>query len=154
VLRPERGGQRGSVSYAGPRGAFAGIPRSERRSCWAGRAAELVRIETDAAIVPVKLEREARGSCSVDAAAAAHLEPSRASALVCCARCGGSALPVECYDNGLKHRVHVALETADEVCAPDAEPGCTRGARRAQTSARLRPTQTGWKTRMFAPGSA
>jgi len=77
--------------------------------------AELVRIETDAAIVPVKLEREGRGSCSVGCCSAAHAEPfTRLPPLFAALGCARLGVAVECYDNGLKH-VYVALETADEV---------------------------------------
>jgi trans-2,3-dihydro-3-hydroxyanthranilate isomerase len=111
-----------------------------------------IRLETGSGIVPVVLERE--GPRIVFGRMAQPIptwEPYPATdELFVALRVGGSLLPVELYDNGIRH-LYVALGSSEEVAAlePDqarlaALPGdcgfnCFAGEGRQ------------WKTRMFAP---
>jgi trans-2,3-dihydro-3-hydroxyanthranilate isomerase len=153
VLRPERGGHARIRIFTPVRElAFAGHPTLGAAFVLGGPLqAELVRIETEAAIVPVKLEREGPrivfGWMTQPLPAVepfAPVEPLFAALGV-----RGSALPVERYDNGPKH-VFVALETAEEVgrLTPNLAALAQLGEFGVSAFA---PTQAGWKTRMFAP---
>jgi trans-2,3-dihydro-3-hydroxyanthranilate isomerase len=114
---------------------------------------EEIRLETRVGIVPVRLEREqdrivfGRMDQPVPS-----VEPFEAEAqLLAAVGIERSELPVEVYDNGLRH-VYVALPSEDAVAALRPEFGrlaklpavlgvnCFAGAGRR------------WKTRMFAPG--
>jgi trans-2,3-dihydro-3-hydroxyanthranilate isomerase len=112
-----------------------------------------IRLETGAGIVPVALEREG------DRIAFGRMEQplptwepfEGTEALFAALRVDGSELPVEVYDNGLRH-LDVALGSEEQVAAvrPDFTAleemhavlgtSCFAGAGRS------------WKTRMFAPG--
>jgi trans-2,3-dihydro-3-hydroxyanthranilate isomerase len=112
-----------------------------------------IRLETGSGIVPVRLERDEGGSIvfgrmeqplpSIEAYADEQ-------ALLKALGVAGSELPVELYDNGMRH-VYVALGSEDAVAGlrpdlgrldlpPDLGVNCFAG------------SGTRWKTRMFAPG--
>ena len=113
---------------------------------------EEIRLETGMGVVPVRLERDDSGRIVFGRMAQPlpTIEPYGDEAeLFDILGVGGSELPVELYDNGVKH-VYVALPSEDEVAGlrPHLgrlpEPYCFNcfageGAR--------------WKTRMFAPAS-
>jgi trans-2,3-dihydro-3-hydroxyanthranilate isomerase len=112
-----------------------------------------IRLETGAGLVPIRLERDGpRIEFGWMSQPLPTNEPFAAEREVLDALgVGRSELPVEVYDNGIKH-LYVALGSEDEVAA--LEPDQSRLARFdavlgfncfAGSGAR-------WKTRMFAPG--
>lgn len=113
-----------------------------------------IRLETGSGIVPVKLDRDERGGIVFGrmeqpiptVEAYPDTEPLFAALGV-----ERSELPVELYDNGIRH-VYVALASEDEVGALRPELG-----RLGELPAVLgincfAGSETRWKTRMFAPG--
>lgn len=153
VLRPERGGHARIRIFTPARELpFAGHPTLGAAFVLGGPLqAEIVRIETEAAIVPVKLEREgARIVFGWMTPPLPTVEPFKlCEPLFAALGVRGSALPVECYDVGPKH-VYVALETAEEVAS--LTPNLIDLARLGDIGVNtFAPTQAGWKTRMFAP---
>jgi trans-2,3-dihydro-3-hydroxyanthranilate isomerase len=111
-------------------------------------------LETEAGLVPVRLERE--GARIVFGRMEQPLpswEPyAREEELLAALGARRSELPVEVYDNGIRH-VYVAFSSPDEVAAlaPDLQAlarleGIVGANAFAGGGAR-------WKTRMFAPGS-
>jgi trans-2,3-dihydro-3-hydroxyanthranilate isomerase len=113
----------------------------------------VIRLETGAGVVPVELEREGarivfgRMQQPIPTVAAYPDERELLDAL----GVAESRLPVEVYDNGLRH-VYVCLGSKDEVAA--LEPDYARLARNgsALTTNCFAGEGTRWKTRMFAPG--
>jgi trans-2,3-dihydro-3-hydroxyanthranilate isomerase len=112
-----------------------------------------IRLETGAGIVPIKLERDgARIVFGRMEQPIPTVEPYENEAeLLDALGVERSELPVEVYDNGLRH-VYVALPSEDDVAAlkPDL-------ARLAELPAVLgintfAGSGSRWKTRMFAPG--
>ena len=114
---------------------------------------EEIKLETGAGVIPVRLEREdGRIVFGRMAQPLPTIEPyDKAEELFEILGVEGSELPVEVYDNGVKH-LYVTLGSEDEVAAlrPDLrrlgdEPelcfNCFAG------------EGTKWKTRMFAPSS-
>jgi trans-2,3-dihydro-3-hydroxyanthranilate isomerase len=112
-----------------------------------------IRLETGAGVVPVRLEREGpRIVFGWMSQPLPTVEPyGGESELFAALGVDGSELPVEVYDNGIRH-VYVALASEQEVAA--LAPDVSRLARFdavlgfncfAGSGAR-------WKTRMFAPG--
>jgi trans-2,3-dihydro-3-hydroxyanthranilate isomerase len=113
---------------------------------------EVIAIETGSGIVPVWLEREGpkivfgRMHQPIPT-----LEPFDEAPLLEALGVERSELPVELYDNGMRH-VYVALRSEDEVAAlePD-QRALARAAGIAGVNCFAGSGQT-WKTRMFAPG--
>ncbi|HYZ79025.1 MAG TPA: PhzF family phenazine biosynthesis protein [Gaiellaceae bacterium] len=113
----------------------------------------VIRLETGAGIVPVELEREGarivfgRMQQPIPTAAAYPDERELLDAL----GVAESRLPVEIYDNGLRH-VYVCLGSEEEVAAltPDFARLARNGS--ALTTNCFAGEGTRWKTRMFAPG--
>lgn len=154
VLKPERGGSaRIRIFTPSKELPFAGHPTLGAAVVLGGPLqTDLVRIETDAAIVPVKLEREgARIVFGWMTQPLPSVESfAQTEALVAALGVRGSALPVEVYDNGPKH-VFVALTSADEVA--QLEPNLAALAKLGEIGVNtFAPTHKGWKTRMFGPG--
>jgi trans-2,3-dihydro-3-hydroxyanthranilate isomerase len=154
VLRPERGGHARIRIFTPARELpFAGHPTLGAAFVLGGPLqAEIVRIETEAAIVPVMLEREGARIVFgwMEPPLPAAIEPfTLCEPLFAALGVRGSALPVECYDVGPKH-VYVALETPEEVAslAPNLVELAKLGELGVSTFA---PTPAGWKTRVFAP---
>ena len=113
----------------------------------------VIRIETGNGVVPVELEREGARIVfgrmqqpipSVEA----YDDPEELLGALGVAE---SKLPVEVYDNGLRH-VYVCLGSEEEVAAvkPDLERLARNGA--ALTANCFAGEGRRWKTRMFAPG--
>jgi trans-2,3-dihydro-3-hydroxyanthranilate isomerase len=113
----------------------------------------LVELETQSGIVPVELERDESGAIVFGRMAQPipQGEPYRHSdALLRALGVDGSRLPVEAYDNGVRH-TFVALDSPAEVAALrpdfsalgelDVMANCFAGSGSA------------WKTRMFAPST-
>jgi trans-2,3-dihydro-3-hydroxyanthranilate isomerase len=97
---------------------FAGHPTLGAAFAMAGPLqSSLVRIETDAGVVPVRLEREGAkltfGWMEQPVPGVEAWAGDR-EALFSAIGVKGSALPVEVYDNGVRH-LYVALESFDEV---------------------------------------
>ena len=112
-----------------------------------------LRLETDRGIVPVRLEREeGRLVFGRMEQPIPSVQPYEAeSELLAALGVEGSELPVELYDNGMRH-VYVALGSEEEVAGlrpdlarlelpPDLGINCFAG------------SGAHWKTRMFAPGA-
>jgi trans-2,3-dihydro-3-hydroxyanthranilate isomerase len=112
-----------------------------------------IRLETGSGVVPVRLERDESGRIVFGRMEQPipSVEPfPDEDALLDALGVAGSQLPVELYDNGMRH-VYVALDSEDAVAGlrpnlaplelpPDVGINCFAGA------------GTRWKTRMFAPG--
>jgi trans-2,3-dihydro-3-hydroxyanthranilate isomerase len=114
---------------------------------------EEIRLETGSGIVPVRLERE--GPRVVFGWMSQPLPtiepfPEEAEGLEALG-VEGSELPVELYDNGIRH-VYVALRSEQEVAAlsPDVSRLARFGAVLGFNC--FAGSGTRWKTRMFAPG--
>ena len=154
VLQPESGGHaRIRIFTPVQEIPFAGHPTLGTAFVLAGPLQLIeIRLETGSGIVPVALEREgARIIFGWMEQPIPTVEPfSGERELFEALRISGSELPVEVYDNGLKH-VYVTLGSEDDVAAlrPDMSrlsdlPGvmginCIAG------------EGDRWKTRMFAP---
>jgi len=110
-----------------------------------------IRIETGRGIVPVRLEREgARIVFGRMEQPLPSIEPfARADELLAALGLDRSELPVELYDNGLRH-VYVALASTDAVAAlrPDRARLSSLGGVGVNCFA---GDGARWKTRMFAP---
>jgi trans-2,3-dihydro-3-hydroxyanthranilate isomerase len=153
VLPPENGGHARIRIFTPAREIpFAGHPiLGTALVLAAGVGLFELRIETGSGLVPVRIEREGpRPVAGFMAQPIPKLEAYADSApLLSALRLGGSELPVESYDNGLRH-VFVALPSVEAVAA--LEPDLT-GLRRLgplgiNCFAGAGPR---WKTRMFAP---
>ena len=113
---------------------------------------EEIRLETGMGVVPVRVERDATGRIvfgRMEQPLPTIAPYPDEGELFDTLGVGGSELPVELYDNGVKH-VYVCLRSEDEVAGlrpnlgrlPDAFCfNCFAG------------EGSRWKTRMFAPGS-
>ena len=112
-----------------------------------------VRLETQRGVVPVRLERDGGrvvfGRMEQPLPSVTAYEP--ADELLAALGVERSELPVELYDNGMRH-VYVCLRSEDGVASlrpdlerlelpPDLAVNCFAGSGKA------------WKTRMFAPGA-
>jgi trans-2,3-dihydro-3-hydroxyanthranilate isomerase len=112
-----------------------------------------IHLETGVGVVPVTLEREGarivfgRMSQPVPSVEPFDDEQSLFAAL----GVERSELPVELYDNGLRH-VYVVLRSREEVAAlkPDYARLAERGPMLLVST--IAGSGTSWKTRMFAPG--
>lgn len=153
VYPPEAGGHvRMRIFTPTAEVPFAGHPTLGTAFVLAGPLQLMeIRIETGRGIVPVQLEREgARIVFGWMAQPAPVIEPfDRADELLDVLG-SRSELPVEVYDNGIRHVV-VALASTDEVASlrPDQQRLSALGAIGVNCFAGEGRT---WKTRMFAPG--
>jgi trans-2,3-dihydro-3-hydroxyanthranilate isomerase len=112
-----------------------------------------IRLETGQGVVPVRLERDdgrltfGRMSQPIPA-----VEPFAApEALFSALGVGGSELPVELYDLGIRH-VFVALASEDAVAALDPDLAALRRLTGVLGVNCFAGSGARWKTRMFAPG--
>ena len=112
-----------------------------------------IKLETGVGTVPVTLEREgARIVFGRMSQPVPKVEPFDGEAsLFDALGVGGSELPVELYDNGLRH-VYVCLRSPEEVAAlqPDFKRLAANGPFLCVST--IAGSGTTWKTRMFAPG--
>jgi trans-2,3-dihydro-3-hydroxyanthranilate isomerase len=113
---------------------------------------EEIRLETGNGIVPVRLEREGpRIVFGRMEQPLPSVEPFDEGAVLAALGVERSELPVEVYDNGIRH-VYVALASEDEVA--QLEPDFTALAKLDTVGVNtFAGSGTRWKTRMFAPGS-
>jgi trans-2,3-dihydro-3-hydroxyanthranilate isomerase len=111
-----------------------------------------IRLETGSGIVPVALEREgARIVFGWMEQPIPTVEPYSGEAdLLVALRVERSELPVEVYDNGLKH-VYVTLASEDEVAALRPDMGMLTDLPGVMGANCIAGSGTKWKTRMFAP---
>jgi trans-2,3-dihydro-3-hydroxyanthranilate isomerase len=111
-----------------------------------------IRLETQVGTVPVTLEREgARIVFGRMSQPVPTVEPfDDQASLLEALGVEGSELPVELYDNGLRH-VYIRLRSPADVAA--VKPDFARLARRGAlvTVSTFAGSGTTWKTRMFAP---
>jgi trans-2,3-dihydro-3-hydroxyanthranilate isomerase len=112
-----------------------------------------IRLETGAGVVPVRLEREgARITFGWMTQPLPTVEPFEAEAnLLNALGVEASRLPIEMYDNGLKH-VFVALGSEHEVAALEPDLRALASVPNVLGINCFAGGETRWKTRMFAPG--
>jgi len=113
----------------------------------------VIRLETGAGVVPVELEREgARIVFGRMQQPIPSVEPyDAADELLDALGVAESKLPIELYDNGLRH-VYVCLGSEEEVAALTPDFGRLAQNGSAQTHSCFAGEGRRWKTRMFAPG--
>jgi trans-2,3-dihydro-3-hydroxyanthranilate isomerase len=114
----------------------------------------VIRLETGAGVVPVELEREgARIVFGRMQQPIPSVEPYQdADELLDALGVSESKLPIEVYDNGLRH-VYVCLGSEEEVAALTPDFGrLARNNGPALTASCFAGKGRRWKTRMFAPG--
>jgi trans-2,3-dihydro-3-hydroxyanthranilate isomerase len=114
-----------------------------------------IRLETGVGIVPVKLDRDERGGIVFGRMEQPipTVEPYPDTDLLFAALgVEGSELPVELYDNGLRH-VYIALASEEAVAALRPELARLGKLPAAFTINCFAGAGTRWKTRMFAPGA-
>jgi trans-2,3-dihydro-3-hydroxyanthranilate isomerase len=112
-----------------------------------------VALETGAGIVPVSLERDENGRVSFGRMRQPipTWQPyDRVDELLAALGLAGSELPVEIYDNGVRH-VYVALRSRDEVAALRPDLGRLVELPGALGFNCFAGDGGSWKTRMFAP---
>jgi trans-2,3-dihydro-3-hydroxyanthranilate isomerase len=132
---------------------FAGHPTLGSAFVLAGPLQlEVIRLETGNGTVPVQLEREgARIVFGRMAQPIPSIEPySDEGALLAALGVERSELPVELYDNGLRH-VYVVLGSEEEVAALRPDLNALANAHEALGFNCLAGSGDRWKTRMFAP---
>jgi trans-2,3-dihydro-3-hydroxyanthranilate isomerase len=113
-----------------------------------------IRLETGAGVVSVTLERDEAGSIVFGRMAQPipTVEPYRdEKELFDALGVDGSELPVELYDNGMRH-VYVALVSEDAVAALRPDLGRLGELPPVLGISTFAGSGTRWKTRMFAPG--
>jgi trans-2,3-dihydro-3-hydroxyanthranilate isomerase len=156
VLPPEQGGHaRIRIFTPAAELRFAGHPTLGSAFVLAGplQLAE-IRLETGSGIVPVKLDRDEAGAITFGRMEQPipTIEPYGETApLFDALGIGGSELPVETYDNGIKH-TYVALPTEDHVAALRPDLGRLGDLPAAVGFNCFAGSGSRWKTRMFAPG--
>jgi trans-2,3-dihydro-3-hydroxyanthranilate isomerase len=111
-----------------------------------------IRLETGAGVIPVRLEREgARIVFGRMQQPLPSFEPfGEEKKLLAALGVERSELPVEVYDNGLRH-VYVALRSTDEVAALRPDLGALAAFDGVLGINCFAGEGTRWKTRMFAP---
>jgi trans-2,3-dihydro-3-hydroxyanthranilate isomerase len=154
TLRPEgEGHARIRIFTPGMEVPFAGHPTLGSAFVLAGPLQlDEIRLETGAGVVPVRLDREGpRITFGRMEQPLPTVEPYEAEAeLLASLGVERSELPVEVYDNGLRH-VYVTLRSEDEVAA--LRPDMSRLAELPDVLGVncIAGYGTHWKTRMFAP---
>ena len=113
-----------------------------------------IRLETGAGIVAVGLEREgARIAFGRMEQPIPTFEPvPDTEALLAALRVDRSELPVDIYDNGIRH-AYVALGSEDEVASVKPDFGALAEVLGGRCVSTFAGSGGKWKTRMFAPGS-
>jgi trans-2,3-dihydro-3-hydroxyanthranilate isomerase len=156
VYRPDAGGHaRIRIFTPAAEIPFAGHPTLGTAFVLAGplQLGE-IRLETGSGIVPVRLERDERGSIVFGRMEQPipSIEPySDEEALLDALGVAASELPVELYDNGMRH-VYVALESEDAVAALKPNFGSLGKLPPDLGINTFAGAGNRWKTRMFAPG--
>jgi trans-2,3-dihydro-3-hydroxyanthranilate isomerase len=111
-----------------------------------------IRLETQAGIIPVRLEREnGRIVFGRMDQPVPTIEPyPDEAALLEALRVERSELPIEAYDNGM-HHVYVALGSEEEVAAVKPDYGALTELTGPMGVNTFAGSGSSWKTRMFAP---
>lgn len=113
-----------------------------------------IRLETGSGIVPVRLERDETGRIvfgRMEQPIPTNEPYPETAQLFDALGVGGSELPVESYDNGIKH-VYVALPSERDVAALKPDLGRLGELPAALGFNCFAGSGSKWKTRMFAPG--
>jgi trans-2,3-dihydro-3-hydroxyanthranilate isomerase len=158
VLRPEQGGDAKIRIFTPVREIpFAGHPTLGTAVVLGGALqTDRVRLETGSGIVPVQLEREGArivfGRMEQPLPSITTLADDDSRELCAALRIERSRLPVEVYDNGIRH-AFVALPSREEVSA--VRPDYERLARLTctDTVSTIAGSGSEYKTRVFAPGA-
>ena len=132
---------------------FAGHPTLGSAFILAGPLQlEEIRLETGAGVIPVRLEREgARITFGWMTQLVPTVQPYEDEReLLEALGVDRSALPVECYDNGLE-TVYVALESEEAVAGLAPDLGALARLPAAMNVSCFAGAGARWKTRMFAP---
>ncbi|MEI8104431.1 MAG: PhzF family phenazine biosynthesis protein [Actinomycetes bacterium] len=132
---------------------FAGHPTLGAAFVLGGPLQKIViRIETDAGVVPVELEREGAALIFgwMEQPIPVWETVERPDAILSALGVAGSGLPIELYHLGPGH-VFVELGSPEEVAALEPDFAALLRATTAGANCFAR-TESGWKTRMFAPG--
>ena len=113
-----------------------------------------IRLETLAGIIPVRLERDgARVSFGRMDQVVPTVQPvADERGLLEALRVERSELPIEVYDNGMKH-TYVTLRSEEEVAAVRPDFGALADVLDGMGVSTIAGAGSRWKTRMFAPGS-
>ena len=128
---------------------FAGHPVLGTAVWLAGeRSLPAVRLETGAGIVPVEV---AAGFGRMTQPLPTWSAFPTVTELLAALGIATSALPVDVYDNGVRH-VYVGLGSEDEVAALAPDLGAVRRVTGATGVNCFAGSGTRWKTRMFGPG--
>jgi trans-2,3-dihydro-3-hydroxyanthranilate isomerase len=156
VLPPEQGGHaRIRIFTPTAELPFAGHPTLGSAFVLAGplQLAE-IRLETGAGTIPVRLDREgARITFGRMEQLVPTVEPAADEAsLLAALGIERSELPVEVYDNGMKH-AFVTLASEDHVAAVRPDFGALAEILDGMGVSTIAGSDSRWKTRMFAPGS-
>ena len=112
-----------------------------------------IRLETKAGVVPVTLERDESGRITFGRMEqpVPTIEPyANEDDVLAALGVAESALPIELYDNGVKH-VYVGLGSAQEVAALKPDFGALGELRGVEGTNVFGGDGTQWKLRMFAP---
>jgi trans-2,3-dihydro-3-hydroxyanthranilate isomerase len=155
VYRPDGDGHaRIRIFTPGVELPFAGHPTLGTAFVLAGPLQlDEIRLETGAGVVPVRLERD--GARIVFGRMEQPLPSVEAFAdeerLLAALRVERSELPVEVYDNGIRH-VYVALRSPEEVAGLRPDSGALAEFGGGVGANCFAGEGTRWKTRMFAPG--
>jgi trans-2,3-dihydro-3-hydroxyanthranilate isomerase len=156
VLQPEQGGHaRIRILTPAAELLFAGHPTLGAAFVLAAplQLGE-IRLETGSGIVPVRLDRDETGAITFGRMEQPipTVEPyGEAGPLFDALGIAGSELPVEAYDNGIRH-VYVALPTEDDVAALKPDLGRLGDLPAGVGFNCFAGSGSKWKTRMFAPG--
>lgn len=154
VLPPEQGGHaRIRIFTPSSELRFAGHPTLGSAFVLAAplQLAE-IRLETLAGVIPVRLDREGpRITFGRMEQIVPSVEPlAPANGLLEALRVERSELPVEVYDNGMRH-AFVALSSEDAVAAVKPDHGRLAEVAGAMGVSCFAGSRSRWKTRMFAP---
>jgi trans-2,3-dihydro-3-hydroxyanthranilate isomerase len=113
-----------------------------------------IRLETGAGVVAVRLEREGArivfGRMEQPVPTVERFPEEEA--LLTALRVERSELPIETYDNGIRH-AYVALGSEEEVARVKPDFGALADILGERCVSTFAGSGTKWKTRMFAPGS-
>jgi trans-2,3-dihydro-3-hydroxyanthranilate isomerase len=111
-----------------------------------------IRLETGSGVVPVRLERDGpRIVFGRMEQPLPSIEPFDAAPVLAALGVERSELPVEVYDNGIRH-VYVALGSEEQVARLEPDFAALAKLDTVGVNA-FAGSGTRWKTRMFAPGS-
>ena len=115
------------------------------------RGVDRVVLGTGAGPVPVEFDGNGRGRMTQLVPTIDALPADQAGAIRAALGLAGSDLPMEVYDNGLRH-AYVVLEVEDDVAALTPDFGALADVAGGMGTNCIAGSGTAWKTRMFIPG--